>query len=58
MAHTANIVRSQRQAPIRIAGRIYMAKPPSTFDSSVNGRTAMIVGGNAQRMLNSSDYCP
>jgi hypothetical protein len=35
-----------------------MAKPPPTFDSSINGRTAMIVGGNAQRMLNSSDYCP
>ncbi|MEY3914902.1 MAG: hypothetical protein RLZZ103_401 [Pseudomonadota bacterium] len=27
-----------------------MAKPPSTFDSSIHGRTAMIVGGNAQRI--------
>jgi len=27
-----------------------MAKPPPTFDSSINGRTAMIVGGNAQRI--------
>jgi DNA-binding MarR family transcriptional regulator len=50
MAHTANIVRSQREALFRIAGRIYMAKPPPTFDSSIHGRTAMIVGGNAQRV--------
>ncbi|WP_397576742.1 hypothetical protein, partial [Sphingorhabdus sp.] len=27
-----------------------MAKPPSTFGSSINGRTAMIVGGTARRV--------
>ena len=27
-----------------------MAKPPSTVGSSINGRTAMIVGGTAQRI--------